>query len=734
MKNPIHKVTAMLLTCTLLGSPMLWLNTPAAYAEAAPDVQSVVTKEQAVQTARLAANLPESKWTLINSEYRTSAKDNWGNTLSPRWQLDFNQQDSKTYAGANVILDATTGKLVSMNRYSKDPLEESALTKEQAQQKAEDFIKQVAPQEFKETELTSSNVDGIGAPYKYFNFTYERKTADGVFVLDDEINVTVQGDGSVSAYTCNWTNVTLPPAAGTVPKERATSAYSDALDLHLSYQFSYKTNLPTVNLVYSNSMTENFMFLTNTAPLLIDAKTGQMLDRYGKATTPTKMSIAPLDPKGPTAPTPRTTSMTQVEAEALIKSSALLQANMELDEATYSENGTKSWSFSIRNSTSKTNIGRVSLDAMTGELMNFNSYSETSAPPSSSPVSDETIKAKALELVKKLYSGRTGSIAFINVVSIGDNPKQSGSTMKGVAFSFLKNGVPSPNGLQIVFDAQGNVNNFYGNTYYGNDVESQIVYPDPSKAITLDKAKDTFLKNRPVRLSYYFPIAADGTRANTPVLVYAPNDATERSAHYVDGLTGEWISLDPSTQKPPALPSDLNGHWAEKALTEFANLGLLELKDGKANPDGEITRGEFIHLLANVRGGLNPSEMPTFEDVPTDSKYYSAIETAVLRGWIAPDSKFRPAAKISRQEVATILTRVLGHEELAKHSEIFTLPYSDGDQVSTWAKGSVAILNGLGVMRGSYDRFAPHGNVTLAETCTALLKIQSYNTPMPYYK
>jgi hypothetical protein len=221
-------------------------------------------------------------------------------------------------------------------------------------------------------------------------------------------------------------------------------------------------------------------------------------------------------------------------------------------------------------------------------------------------------------------------------------------------------------------------------------------------------------------------MTSNGTRSTAPVLVYAPA-GNGRYDSYVDGLTGEWISLDPSAQQPSTLPSDIKGHWAESALTQFANLGLLELKDGKASPDREISRGEFIYLLTNIRGGMSSPEQPTFEDVAKDSKYYAAIEDAVARGWIAKDSKFRPADLLSRQEAATILTRALGHEELAKHSELFALPYADGGEVAPWAKGSVAILNGLGVMQGSDNRFHPHSDVTLAESCTVLLKVQAFN-------
>ncbi|MGZ4164816.1 MAG: S-layer homology domain-containing protein, partial [Tumebacillaceae bacterium] len=199
-----------------------------------------------------------------------------------------------------------------------------------------------------------------------------------------------------------------------------------------------------------------------------------------------------------------------------------------------------------------------------------------------------------------------------------------------------------------------------------------------------------------------------------------------------------WFSADMYQQtKPQVMPTDIKGHWAEKSLTHFAEKGLLELVDGKANPDQKLTRAQVVRLLVDARGCgyVDNNVDPTFADVPKDFKYYAQIETALRNGWIAQASKFRPNDSISREEVAAILARVEGFKDLSTHKEIFHVPYADGSKISDFAYGSIAINYGLGVMRGANNLFDPQANVTLAQMVTILDKLASLPSNGPiYYK
>ncbi|MBL0386290.1 S-layer homology domain-containing protein [Tumebacillus sp. ITR2] len=733
-KHRLHKVTCTLLACTLLGSPMMIGKLPAAYAESTVATHAAapaVSKEQAVETARTVMKLTQDSWKLSTFEYRSNASDKWGNANGPRWQLEFTPVDPNTHTAYSVVIDGKTGQMIGMNFYNKMDPQAGDATQEQARKAGEAFLAQVAPDELKQAELTTSEVNSMGAS-KSFNFTYVRKTADGVYVLGDRISLTMAGNGNLISYEIHWSNADFPKPNGTVSVADANKSYADALGLRLMYQQQYRTATPTMSLVYGTDFSQNFMFPEPLTPYLIDAKSGKAINRNGDERKPTSTVQKPIVENGPTAPTPRNTPLTQEEAEDLLLSSGLLHQGDQLQDPSYQESSptNKTWSFSVSANGSKKPTGNVFLDALTGEVISYNTFSVSSTSSEPAMTSD-AITQKAMNLVKKLYPGRMGLFSYVTTATLPNSMKGSDGESTGVSFTYLKNGVPSQYGLQIIFDRDGNVTNFYGQPFELL-TSDKTDYPDPSKAITLEQATSTYIQKRPLRLSYYFPILADGTQSTQPMLVWAPKD-NDYPIPYVDALTNEYIDTDLSQVKPSAQPTDIKDHWAEKALTQFADRGLLDIQDGKAYPNNEISRAEYIRLLTNFRVGLSTTDKPTFEDVPTNSKYFNSIETAVFLGWIAKDKTFRPDDKISRQEAASILTRVLGYQDLAKHTEIFALPYSDGGQVASYAKGSVAILTGLGVMTGSANEFRPTGDITLAEACTAILKLSSITTNFPPY-
>lgn len=726
MKNSIQKVTVMLLTCTLLGSPLVWMNTPSAYAEATATAATppAVSKDQAVQKARNLLNLADAKWKLEASEYNNNADEKYSFFRGPYWQLNFVSTDSDPYSGYSVMLSATTGQMLSAYHFSKSQ-DQGDLTKEQARSKAENLVAAVAPDQFKETELTWSNVSGL-SPYRTYTFMFERKTADGLFVIGDQISVTINGDGTLQSYNINWSNATFPKAEGTLSLDAVTKSYSNDLALNLQYQFASRstpTAKPSVDLIYSTGSPVGFQMPVSQYLGLYDAKTGKSLGMDGKERTQNKINTTPLVPNGPKNPQVRATPLTQEEAEAVIRSSGLLVGNEKLNNVSYSEGTTKTWTFNLQGNDSTDMIGNVQLDASTGEVIYFNTYSNN--PVTGAGLSEEAAKTKSLDLVKKLFPNQLGALALIGVQSPNYGKGSSGEfNNKAVTFGILKNGVLTQETIQIVFNSQGNVSNLY-NTQSMKADQEDLAYADPTKAISQDQAKEIFVKNRPLRLSYYFPVTAEGVRSTTPTLVYAPLNSERLSYSYINAVTGNWVNSEPGdSQNPPVMPTDITGHWAEKSLTQFADLGLLELKDGKANPDQEITRGEWIRLLANFRGGLTTYSTATFSDVAAGSKYFSSVENAVRNGWIAKDTNFNPDEKITRQEAASIIARVMGYEQLAKHGELFVVPFSDRDAIAPWAKGSVAIIGGLGVMGGSGNAFHPNANITLAEACTAMLKMQ----------
>jgi hypothetical protein len=105
--------------------------------------------------------------------------------------------------------------------------------------------------------------------------------------------------------------------------------------------------------------------------------------------------------------------------------------------------------------------------------------------------------------------------------------------------------------------------------------------------------------------------------------------------------------------------------------------------------------------------------------VPANAWYAPVVLVAIAAGYIAgyEDGTVRPAAPITRQEAAAIISRILGLEENAAAAERFT----DAAAIPAWSRGVIGAVAAAGAMGGYEDgSFRPTRNITRAEAVSAL--------------
>lgn len=170
------------------------------------------------------------------------------------------------------------------------------------------------------------------------------------------------------------------------------------------------------------------------------------------------------------------------------------------------------------------------------------------------------------------------------------------------------------------------------------------------------------------------------------------------------GGVGE-IQPEPEPEEPsePEVPvfNDIAGHWAEAYIQRGAEIKLVDGKaPGKFDPDGIMTRAEMVTVLWRALGSPEPTKPASFTDL-TQDWYKDAIawaeENKVVDG--VAEGKFAPSATVTREQVVTVLHRVLGTpvgmETLfySTYDEQFT----DSGAVSSWAKEAVywAVYKGI---------------------------------------
>ncbi|MDB5054725.1 MAG: hypothetical protein JWM44_2775, partial [Bacilli bacterium] len=168
-----------------------------------------------------------------------------------------------------------------------------------------------------------------------------------------------------------------------------------------------------------------------------------------------------------------------------------------------------------------------------------------------------------------------------------------------------------------------------------------------------------------------------------------------------------------------SVSSDVKGHWAESQISDWTSKGLIKgYEDGSFKPDNSITRGEFFALV-NRSFGFTAIAPVSFSDLNVSDWEYTDVQEALSAGYIKgyEDQTIRTGNKISRQEMAMIVLRLLGLTEYADKADIFT----DASTIPSWSKGAIGAVQLKGIIQGYEDNsFRPLNSTTRAEAVVML--------------
>ncbi|MTI80478.1 MAG: hypothetical protein FH758_06265 [Firmicutes bacterium] len=165
---------------------------------------------------------------------------------------------------------------------------------------------------------------------------------------------------------------------------------------------------------------------------------------------------------------------------------------------------------------------------------------------------------------------------------------------------------------------------------------------------------------------------------------------------------------------------DVDNHWAKEQINAWADKGLAGgYSDGTFKPNDPITRAEFVALTNRVFNISSDKSVVNFKDVTAGNWYYSEVAAANQKGYIGgyPDNTFKPNNNISRQEAASILTRLLVLDATTDGLDQF----KDANLIPTWSQGSVGAVVSNGLMSGYLDNtYRAKRNITRAEAVVTL--------------
>lgn len=166
------------------------------------------------------------------------------------------------------------------------------------------------------------------------------------------------------------------------------------------------------------------------------------------------------------------------------------------------------------------------------------------------------------------------------------------------------------------------------------------------------------------------------------------------------------------------IASDIDSHWAEDEISILMNSDILKGYQNKANPDLNITRGEFTALIARTLG-LNSDGGRTFSDIPDTHMFFPEIDAASDAGIVmgVGDKLFMPDKTITREEIMLIISRCT--ENAGQESISFT----DISKNYTYLEELKAAVSS-GIISGYTDgTFRPKINATRAECAVMLTRL-----------
>jgi len=177
---------------------------------------------------------------------------------------------------------------------------------------------------------------------------------------------------------------------------------------------------------------------------------------------------------------------------------------------------------------------------------------------------------------------------------------------------------------------------------------------------------------------------------------------------------------------------DLQGHWAEKTMRQWASESLLQGYNDRYSPDQAITRAEFATLI-NRANKLTEAEKISFSDLESSNWAYEQIAIAAKAGYVKgyKDGTVRPGNPVTREEAAGMVASYLkldsdGLKGLAN--------FKDAEALPSWSKNPVAALAEAGILAGNAKgEFRPGERLTRAEAVTLLDKARNYKKPAAEY-
>ncbi|AWX57798.1 S-layer homology domain-containing protein [Brevibacillus brevis] len=696
--------------------------------------EKMLSQEEAIKYAQ--------KWVTIPGGYKlrsarmTNPDDDYYYSGRSYWNLTW---EKNKVGSIYVTIDAVSGQLSRYSNYLDDEQlggTKNKLTEEQAMGAATQFLKKVTTEE-ERSRLSKPNEYAGQDDYYFRNqgqvvrFT---RMVNEIPFLGNGFQIILDRSGEVISFHREWYDGKLPEATKVIEIAEAEKKWEEKASPSLVYKDlagmtdNYQQGPGTYELVYG---------FQNEDPQLVEATTGEVINLFGKAAS--KKTIKPL---GDTISkeTPEKRLITKEEAQKLAEQYVKrLPGNYRFDGS--SGGGSSSgpggiserhWSFDFmpQNGGKKSDEVEVDINDR-GELVGYqvNPNGKFEETPKKMVTTWEQAEESATELVKSLLDDQLGEIYLIEeepsketLQSYADNGEHY-----NIQFGMLVNGIPvEDETFRVEVNPETGVAESLNKR---SRLETRLLPKAKVQHIEQQKAKAVIKEQQKFQLAYHQPVPEwKSAKQSEPFLVYR----YVGDNGIVKAGTGEWYSFVEAQKKQA--PSDIDEH-PQQAELEFAlRRGWMTVIDGQLGPEKEVSRGEMAMIMAqmaderefrNLRPSFDSDEerfIHDFADVPSSHPSYAAIQKNVEYKLIPKSGKnFEPDRMITRAEVADMVARMLGYNNLLDKPELFKSPYQD---LQPQHIPAATLLSAHDLFKGkSATNFEPDATVTRAQIAELLKMI-----------
>ncbi|MGN7469900.1 YcdB/YcdC domain-containing protein [Brevibacillus sp. SAFN-007a] len=724
--------SSLLLTTLLIQGGAV--GAPTAYAaEQSPTKK--LTQEEALKLAQ--------KWVTVPGEYKLLRaryiEPEEAYTSVPIWQMVWEKTKE---ASLYVTVDAVSGKLLNYSKYKDTESGGSTakISKEQAEKAATEFLKRVTTED-ERARLSKANEYPYPHSYMFFDgrreFVTFTRVENEIPFLENGFQFTVDHNGEVTSFSREWYEGKLPDVASVIDSAEAEKKWAEQAAPTLLF-----SDMSTLGRAQRPSSFQLVYKFEAADPQFVDARTGQMLNAYGAAT-----SAKSMEPLG-------NTHAKAVEEKPLIskeEAQQIAEQYIKKLPGSYRSEGSngggtssgpdgievRSWSFrfTLQGNGSREEEREITINDR-GELQEYKANEmagfRASEQKWEKAIAWEQAEASALKLVCTLYADRLGDIYLVKQSPSKEalQRMQERGLPYEITFGWLQDGIPLEH-VQLTVE----VNPETGEAELLRNRDVLPLVKTASKDIVdVAAAKKTEQQQKTLRLTYFqpqeeaFPVPP---QRREPTLVY----------RYVgdQGIvlagTGEWLSFAEVQEQQK--PNDIEGHPQQAAIEFALRMNWLSAEDGKLLPDKAVTRGELVQLIGRLtnqvefryfRSTFDDEEQKPYSFADVDSKhpYYAAIQKGLQYGLIPKTGQtFAPDRTATRADAADLVARLLGYGDVLEKPEFFTVPYQDVPKKQVPA---VALATAHGLLKGkSKASFAPEGTISrgdIAELMQAIYELK----------